>query len=176
VSDNSNESDHALVIPAFGKVPALRLGMNKIKEAESRYTEVQLVNPSTYVELEHVFNESYRDLKQYVSSVGYNLGLAKKAAEEAKADVILGSYQEYLKDKPKYHNNTDLREAFLAKDPAYSEALEKVEQLKALESHLEGKIKVVENVCRFMRKKMDLILRSGLSDSALYSTQGKKYE
>jgi hypothetical protein len=34
--------------------------------------------------------------------------------------------------------------------------------LQALENLLEGKVKVVENVCRYMRKSMDMIIRSGI--------------
>jgi len=161
------------VIAAFGKAPELKLEMAKIREAESRYIEAKTVNPSTYVDLEHSFNESYRDLKRHVSSIGYHLTLAQKALSEAKADVILGSYADYLADKPKYADSTARMEAYLSKDPAYSAAFDRVAQLKALENHFDGKIKVVENVCRYMRKKMDLIIRSGLTDSGMY-TQGKR--
>jgi hypothetical protein len=175
VSDNNspNQNDKALVIPAFGKSPALSLEMGSIREAESRYLEAKTVNPSSYVDLEHTFNESYRDLKRHVSSIGYQLTLAQKALSEAKADVILGAYAEYLENKPKSMDSTARMEAFLSKDSAYSAALDRVAQLKALESLFDGKIKVVENVCRYMRKKMDLIIRSGLTDSGMY-TQGKR--
>lgn len=162
------------MIPAFGKSPALSLEMGKIREAEVRYIEAKTVNPSSYSDLEHSFNESYRDLKRHVSNIGYQLTLAQKALSEAKAEVVLGSYAEYLADKPKYCDSTARMEAFLAKDANYSAALDRVAQLKALESLFEGKIKVVENVCRYMRKKMDLIIRSGLTDSGMY-TQGNKH-
>lgn len=173
MSDNDTSQDKALVIPAFGKSPALTLHMNKIREAEGRYLEAKTVNPSTYVDLEHTFNESYRDLKQHVSSIGFQLTMALKALSEAKADVILGTYAEYLADKPKSMDSTARMEAFLSRDTAYSAALDRVNQLKALESFFDGKIKVTENVCRYMRKKMDLIIRSGVSDPGMY-TQGKR--
>ena len=111
------ENDHALVLPAFGKAPALPLHMGKIREAEIRYIEAKTVNPSTYADLEHTFNEAYRDLKQHLSSIGYQLTLAEKALREAQAEVMLGTYAEYLKDKPKYHDNSYIRDAFLMKDP-----------------------------------------------------------
>lgn len=167
------EQKNELVVPAFGKSPAMRLEMDKIREAESRFIEAKTVNPSTYADLEHTFNESYRDLKRHLSNIGYQLTQADKALREAKADVILGSYAEFMAGKPKSHDNTDLRDAFLIKDTGYLAALDRVNQLKALESNFEGKLKVIENVSKYMRQKMYLISKSGLGDSNLYVTSGR---
>lgn len=163
----------ALVLPAFGKSQALSFEMNLIKLAESRFHEAQQVNPITYVELEHTFNEAYRDLKRHLSTIGFQITQADKAIETAKAEVLLGSYAEFMEGKPKSHDNADLRKAFLMRDESYLAALDRINQLKALESLFDGKIKVVENVCRYMRKQMDLLLRSGSINSNLYVTSGK---
>jgi hypothetical protein len=163
--------NHALEIPAFGKSPALSFDMTSTQHAFRRLIEAKNVNPSTYSELEHIYNESYRELKRYVSQIGYQLMLAQKALNEAEADVILGSYAEFMQGKPKYQDNANLRNAFITKDPMYTAAYERLAQLKALESHFEGKIKVLENVCRYMRKKMDLVLRTGMGGN-IYPTQG----
>lgn len=165
--------NHALEIPAFGKSPGFSLQMGKIREAEIRYVEAKLVSPVTYSDLEHTFNEAYRDLKQHLSQVGYQLNLADKALRLAKANVLLGSYAEHMQGKPKSHDNADLRDAFLIKDPEYVAALDRIAQLKALESNFEGKIKVVENVCRYMRQKMYLISKSGLSNPNIHPTAGR---
>lgn len=166
--------NHTLEVPAFGKSPALSLHMSKIREAETRYIEAKLVNPSTYSDLEHTYNEAYRDLKQHLSSIGYQLGLADKALRLAKAEVMLGSYADHMKGKPKYQDNADLRDAFLIKDSDYAAALDRVAQLKALESNFEGKIKVLENVCRYMRQKMYLISKSGVPYEPIGVTSGRK--
>lgn len=160
--------NHTLEIPAFGKSPGFSLHMSKIREAETRFIEAKLVNPATYSDLEHTFNEAYRDLKQHLSQIGYQINLADKALRLAKANVLLGSYAEVMKGKPKSHDNADLRDAYLIQDPDYVAALDRMAQLKALESNFEGKIKVVENVCRYMRQKMYLISKSGLGSSKLY--------
>lgn len=173
-NDIAPSQQHVMVVPTFGKMPEMKLDMAKIREADLRIIEAKTVNPSTYADLEHTFNESYRDLKRHLSTVGYAIAMAQKALEEAKADVILGSYAELMKDKPKSYDTLDLRNAHLTRDAAYSAAIDRLAQMKALESNLDGKIKVMENVCRYMRKKMDLILRSGLSNTDYYSTQGKK--
>jgi len=166
--------EQALELPAFGKTPTLRLEMGSIREAESRFLEAKNVNPSTYIDLEHTFNESYRDIKRHLSTIGYHLTLADKALREAKADVLLGSYAEFMQGKPKSHDNADLRDAFLIKDPVYLAALDRVNQLKALQSNFEGKQKVIENVCKYMRQKMYLISRSGVPDAPIRPTQYSK--
>lgn len=168
-----SENNHALVIPAFGKSPALPLDMTNIRDAETRYIEAKNVNPLTYSDLEHVFNESYRDLKRYLSSIGYQATLAEKALREAQADVMLGAYADYMATKPKYMDNSHIRDAFLIKDVAYTAALDRVNQLNAFKSNFEGKIKVIENVCKYMRQKMYLISKSGI-DPNHYVTSGRK--
>lgn len=172
--DAPGNQSQLMVLPAFGKAPELKMEMKNIRFAESRLIEAKTVNPFTYSDLEHTFSEAYRDLKRYMSSIGYALSMAEKSVEDAKADVILGSYAEFMAGKPKSHDTLDLRNAYLTRDPAYTAALERVAQLKALEANFDGKIKVMENVCRYMRKSMDLILRSGMTGKDYYSTLGKK--
>lgn len=172
----STVSKTTLVLEPVGKIPGLRLEMAKVIEAEARLIEAKTVNPVTYVDLESCFNESYRDLKRHISSIGYQLALADKAMQVAKSDLMLDKYPTYLESNgiKKTQDNADLRQAFFMRDPAYLAALDRINQLKALESNMDGKIKVMENVCRYMRKQMDLILRSGLSSRDYYLTQGNK--
>lgn len=170
----SNPNEHSIIVPAFGKSPQLRLELSVVREAESRLVEAKTVSPVSYGELSYVYNEAYRVLKQHISNVGYQLLLAEKALDEAKADVILGSYADYLKDKPKSAGNAELRNAFLIKDPTYNATLDRVNQLKAIVSNFEGKIKVFENAFSYMKNKMYLISRSGLGNENLYITSGNK--
>lgn len=174
MSDTNKSSptgNAALVIPAFGQSPAISLEITSTKEAERRLIEAKTVNPLTYSDLEHCFNESYRELKKHMSTVGYQIALADKALETAKANVLLDKYPDFMKDKPKAQDNADMRKAFMMRDPDYLAALDRVAQLKAIETFVDGRIKVMENVCRYMRKQMDLVLRSGLSNANLYNTQ-----
>lgn len=164
------DNNQSLVVPAFGKSPELRLEMTKIREAEQRLIEAKTVNPSTYSDLEHTFNESYRDLKRHLSNIGYQLLLADKALRQAKSEVVLGSYTDFMAGKPKSHDSSDLRDAFLIKDPDYLAALDRVAQIKALESNFEGKLKVIENVCKYMRQKMYLISKNGTPFETITST------
>jgi hypothetical protein len=178
MSEDTNKisglKEHSIVIPAFKKSPQLHIDMTLIREAESRLIEAKLVSPVTYADLSHTYNESYRVLKMHLSNIGYQLLLAEKSLEEAKADVILGEYMEYLEDKPKSAGNSELRNAFIIKNPEYSAALDRINQLKAVQSNFEGKIKVLENVNRYMNQKMYLISKSGLGSENLYVTSGNK--
>ena len=169
----SDNKASALVLPAFGKTPELTLGLNCLKEAESRLIESKLVNPVTYVDLEHCFNEAYRELKRHISTIGYQIALAEKALETAKSDILLDKYPEFMKDKPKTQDNADLRKAYFMRDPDYLLALDRINMLKAMESFVDGRIKVMERVCAYMKKQIDLVLRSGLTNSNLYVTSGR---
>jgi hypothetical protein len=157
-----------------GKYKDIVLPIGATRESEARFKEVKDVNPVTYTELEHVFNESYRELKRHLATISYQVVMADKAVRQAKSTFLLDSYPALIKDRPKNENNADMRDAYLMRDKDYLEAMDRHAQLKALESFMEGRIKTVENVCRYMRKRMDLIIRSGLSGSNLYLTGGKK--
>jgi hypothetical protein len=167
----SNQAQQAIMtIPAFGSAQAQDLVLSATVLAERRLIEARTVNPLTYTDLEHTFNESYRELKTNLARVGYMIAEADKAIKKAKAEVLLDKYPEFMKDRPKSQDNADMREAFLTRDEAYMAAVDRLNQLKATEALFDGKIKVMENVCRYMKKQMDLILRSGMSSSDLYNT------
>lgn len=168
--------ENVMELPAFKKAPALEMDMTSAREAEARFIEAKTVNPVTYADLEHTFNEAYRDLKRYLSAIGYQIVFAEKALEEAKADILLDKYPQYLEEKgiKKTQDNADLRKAFIARDEEYQACLDRVNQLKALENNFDGKVKVLENVCRYMRKKMDLLIRSGMSGADYSVTSGRK--
>lgn len=162
-----------MTIPGFRGSSPIVLPIAATRESEARFIEVQQVNPVTYVNLEHTFNESYRELKRHLATIGYQLVMADKAMRQAKSAFLLDKYPEFIKDRPKNENNSDTRDAYLMRDKDYVEALDRHAMLTAMESFIDGRIKTVENVCRYMRKRMDLIIRSGLSSSNIYNTGGK---
>lgn len=160
--------DQSIVLGAFGKSRELVFNMETTIEAMHRLIEAKTVNPVTYSDLEYCFNVAYRDLRRYLSQIGYEITKTDKAMEEAKATVLLDKYPDFMKDRPKSQDNADMRKAFLIRDVEYSDALDRMNQLKALESNFEGRIRVLENVSRYMKKEMDLLLRSGLTGKNLY--------
>ena len=150
-----------LTIPEFGSTPELKLDFTAIKEGENRLIEAKVVNGGTYSELEYTYNEGYRQAKRHLSHIGYEITRAKKAVREAKSKAILDLYPDFLKEA-KLKDNATVRDAFLERQSDFVAAQDRVDMLTAMESLLEGKIKVFENVCRYMKKEMDLIIRSGI--------------
>jgi hypothetical protein len=156
-----------IAIPAFGSSPALILPISRIREAESRLHESKVVNAASYSELEYVFNEGYREARKNIVSLEYESTKASKAVEDAKALALIDHYNDFLKEK-KLKDSSDMRAAFLQQRPDYTSAVDRVNMLKAVISLMEGKVKVFENVCRVMKKAMDLEIRSGIIDNNKY--------
>jgi len=161
----SNYTERAeLTIPAFGNTPEVRLDISSIREAEHRLIEAKVVNPATYSELEYTFNEGYRQARKHLSLIGYEITKAKKALLEAKSETILDLYPLFLKES-KMKDNTHVREAFLQRQINYVSAQDRIDMLTALESFMDGKIRVFENVTRYCRKEIDIVIRSGINSN-----------
>jgi hypothetical protein len=156
-----------LTIPQFGTSEPIKLSMTAIKEAERRLIEAKMVNPATYSELEYVMNEGYREARKNITIVGYEITKAEKALREAKSIAILDEYPQFLKDNS-FKDNATLRDAFLERQPNYVAAHDRIDMLKAYLDLMEGKVKVMENVCRYMKVEMKLFERSGVIDSNKY--------
>ena len=155
-------------IPEFGEIEKQVLSMTAVEEAESRLLESKIVNGGTYNELEFTMNEGYRECKKNLSLIGYNVLLTEKAIRKAKSEALIDEYSDWLKEV-KLKDSAAIREAFLQTKDSYTLAVDRLNMLTAIESLVEGKIKVFENVCRYMRKQMDIGLRSGV-DSNIYGS------
>jgi hypothetical protein len=153
----------ALELPEFRGLPSLKLNVSRLQEAEKRLVEAQHVNPSTYTNLENCFGEAYRELKMHLATVGYQITKVENEYEKSKSIVLLDKYQEFMKDKPARLDTAEFRKAYITQDKDVQEAKDRLDSLKALEIFLDGRIKVMENVCRYMRKRMDLLIRAGIT-------------
>lgn len=161
-------SKFALTIPQFQGSSELCLPLDKTKEGEKRLIEAKTVNPLTYTELEYCFNEGYRELRRHLATIGFQLTEADKALETAKSNFLIDEYHEKIKDLPKSMDSADLRKAHLMRCAPYTEAMDRVNMLKAMEALLDGKIKTFEKTCAYMKKQIDLLLRSGQTSPGLY--------
>lgn len=157
-----------LELPAINNLPAVSFDLSRTREAESRLLETKNVNPSTYNELEFTMNEAYRELKNRSAEVEYCLAKAEEALDHAKATALLERYMDFIKDKPKSFDNADGRKAFITLDIDVKAAKDRVDELKAAQTLIDGKIKVMERVCAYMKKKIDLLIRSGMSNELYY--------
>jgi hypothetical protein len=157
----NNEKKAELTIPQFGSLPQMTLDLTKIKEGEDRLYEAQNVTVISYSNLEYVFNEGYREAKKHLSQVGYQITRAEKALREAKSRALLDEYPVFLKDR-NMKDSAQIRDAYLETVKDYTEAQDRIDMLKAVDALLDGKVKIFENTCRYMKKQMDIVLRSGI--------------
>lgn len=149
----------------LGTLSDIKVDLTKTRLAENRLSEAQYVNPSSYSNLEYTFNESYRELKVGLASVGYKLAMAEKELKLARSEAMLDKYPDFIKDKPKSFDSAHTREAFLNRDEQVLKAQDRVNMLKAIEATLDGKVKVMEKVCAYMKKSIDLVIRSGVPNN-----------
>jgi hypothetical protein len=156
-----------LTIPEFGSSKQIVLPMTATREGERRLIEAKVVNSATYADLEYTFGEGYRESRKNISIIGYEITRAEKALREAKSTAILDDYPQFLKDNG-LKDNATVRDAFLERQPSYVAAQDRIDMLKAMLSLTDSKVKVFENVCRYMKKQMDLDIRSGIIDSNKY--------
>lgn len=160
--------DKSLIVPAFHTTPEINLPFGETKEAEKRIIEAKTVSPVTYADLENCYSAAYRELKSNLAIVGYQKDMAQKAVDEAKSEFFIDYYPKILGDLPKSRDCADLRNAWLMRHVPYRDAMDRFAAMKALEAHIEGKIKVFERVSSYMKKSMDLVIRSGLSGKGLW--------
>lgn len=160
---NKPESQ-TLKVPAFGDLKSLGLDITQVVNAERRFLEAKNVNPATYTDLEHSFNEAYRALRKHSATLMYRISQAERKRDEARAAALIDRYPEFMEDKPKSRDSADMRKSFLARDEDYIKACEYLSTIETMSEFVEGRMKTLENVCRYMRKKMDLLIRSGAVD------------
>jgi len=170
IPTNTFNKDHIeVVLPAFRGLDAVTINLTALKEAERRLIEAKTVTPSTYTELEYVMGEAYREIKRNLATIGYQILKTENELEKSKASALLDRYPAFLEGKPSKFDNAAIRDAFLARDPEVQEAKERLDSLKAIEVFLEGRVKVMENVCHYMRNAMRLIIRSGVPTDIYYN-------
>lgn len=157
----------AIVIPQAGTRPAISLSRNSINEGYKRLVEAKTVNIATYADLEYVFNDGYREAKTNISIIGYEITVAQREVRRIRGEYILDVYPGFLKERG-LKDNAANREAFLERQEDYVVAMDRVALLTAIQTSFEGNIKVFENVCRYMKKEMDILIRSGVIDSNKY--------
>lgn len=154
-------TNSSLTVPGLdGVSPPIVLDTSLIYEAESRLIESKTVNPATYKELEYLYNQGYRQARQNLSAIDFQIVKTERQLEREKARVILEVLPEKLEGKPASYNNADFRASILSTDEAYRTVCDRLDMLRAQAKFFEIRISVFEKVCQFMRKGIDLIIRS----------------
>jgi hypothetical protein len=141
------ESGTRLVVPrGTPGLKPIELEMAEIYEAERRIGEVKTASPGNSQELIGTFSEACHLTSKYLGWVEYEILQAEKALGEAKAEVVIDKIPAAagkLKEAG-IKMSEDVREAFIARDPACSERLNILNGLRAVKKLLEGKYKTFE--------------------------------
>lgn len=145
-----------LVVPAFQNREQIVLNFGSIKEGERRLIEARVVTPITYSDLSYSFNEGYREARANITAIGYEIVQALKIQRRIRNQLLLDEYPEFLK-KSEMNDNATLREAFFEKSADYKAVQDRIDMLTAMKALMEDKVKVFENVCKYMKVQMDLV-------------------
>lgn len=145
-----------------GNLP-LSLSIMATEEAERRMHEAENVNPMNYNSLEYCFNEAYRELKRNHAKITFEKLTKEKLLDSTKGKALIDDYPVFLENNPKLKDTADIKKAFLSQIKDISQLADDIITLNAMEMIVDGKIKHLERTCSHMKKKMDLILKSGIS-------------
>jgi len=145
-------------IPAFEKRPDIHLDMTAIYQGETRMVEAMVVNPAIYGSLEILFTQGESQARKLVATVGYELAQAKKILRVVESELILDKWLDFKKDNKMTDNATN-RNAFLNNDEKYLNSQDRIDMLIALETLIDGKVKIFQEARRHMRKQVDMLLR-----------------
>jgi len=162
-----------MTLPPVGRLPELSFSLEKTQIAEARLHEAQTVNYATYSDLEYTYNEAWRELRRAYAAVGYRLAKAEEEIENIKAGILLDKYPEFIKDKPRNFDNADMRKSFIQRDPEYAAAVDHRDQVKAVETLIDGRMKTMERTCSYLKKQLDIHARS-IGNAPIGSTIFKK--
>ena len=140
----------------------MQLNMTRVDLAESRLSEVKTLNIGVAADLKSVFNDAMSDLTRYLALVKYEYLQAKQNMELAKAEALLDKYPEYVRSYLKdagMKDNSDIRDAFIARDVQYREWQSIINHLEALTALLEAKNKTIERAYWDCRSNLEDMIK-----------------
>ena len=83
--------------------------------------------------------------------------------DSIKGKALIDDYPVFLEKHPKLKDTADIKKAFLSTIETISKLSDDIITLNAMEMMTEANIKRMERTCSYMKKKMDLLLRSGVA-------------
>lgn len=140
----------------------IQFDMNRIDYAESRLPEVKVLNLGVVADLKSVFAEAMSDLGRYLATARFEYLQAKQQMELARAEALLDKYPDYVKSTLKDNgmkDNSDIREAFINRDPMFAHWQSVINHLDAMISLLEAKNKTVERAYWDCRSNMEDLMK-----------------
>lgn len=168
------ETSTSLIVPrGVPNLTPLTLDMTKVYIAESRIHETKAVSDITSPELKATFNEANALVSKYIAWVKFEINMAQKYLDLAKAEVILDKLPDRLKEfKEKgIKDNSDLRDALVSQDTNYQDRQNAYFALEAVKLLLEAKAKSFDRA--YWDCKGNAEQRSGLGYNSFQVTTGE---
>lgn len=150
----------------------LRVDMSPLYKAEERLSEIAIINAMKAAELMGFFNEAANRATRYAGSVQYELSLAQRSLDRAKARVIMEVLPAQMAKwkESGIKANEDLRTALFSLDPECENLFDRIDCLGAAIILLEGKIKSFVRAYNAARSVTDS--RNGAAFNPNTSTPG----
>lgn len=151
----TNDWKHEIQLASAQGVQVLDL--TNVQVAESRVHEVAFVTPQKAGDLLAAFNEAHLDLVGFITKVELEIRRSERKADQLRSVIVLDKVKDILKAKGLAKDSNpagseDLRRAVLDGDDEYQDALDKVEEMKALGELLRGKSKSIEMAYHSVKK------------------------
>ncbi len=133
-----------IVCPLARNKEPILIDLVKIKQMESRISEIAFVTPQKAPELLTTFILAHADLSDFIASLEYERFVADRDARQRKSIVILDEMPSILEKRGLVNakspsGNSELRTAVLELDNSYQNSMEIVERLEAVISFLKNK-------------------------------------
>ena len=135
-------TDTSIVCPVVGRDPEV-LDLAIVYQTEQRVAEIAFVTPLKAPELLARFNEAYLYVHKHITLMEYELVRAKTAAGKIKAVILLDKVPQILEAKG-LSSSADVRNAILAQDDEYQEAMDMAQKLECIIQLLKGKMEGFE--------------------------------
>lgn len=150
-------------VPSQGGRPSVPIDLTNVKLAEEAIVMgARVVNGGTYEDLERQITTAHGDLKQYVANIGYEVTRTEKVLKSRKSELLLDEWPAKRKELGLSDSGRNA-EAFLQRDALILELQDRIDLLKALVEKFEGKMKTFEKTSSYMKKEIDIQLRSVFS-------------
>ena len=118
--------------------PPLEFNMSLVYSAEDRLVETENANVYTANPLAALFNMASCQAATYSKKVLYELSKAKTLLKRREADLLIDEWPQFMESK-KINDSAGMRDAFLTKDKTYSDLVDRIDLLTAMESFLKEK-------------------------------------
>lgn len=133
----------------------LSYDMREIHKAESRVHEIALVSASKAPELMSIFSAACFKLGRHMADLNLQHRLAKKRVGDRRAILIIDVIPEKLKEKNLAANEAT-RQAFLDRDPEYSDAAVGEAETESALIYIERKLRDMEGALNAVKRAADI--------------------